>query len=65
MTRDDIQRVEDAYIAAVGRCKQIGFEWLELEEPHVLAPPVDQEGPRRVVRQTPGHQNQRNGVGGR
>ncbi|KAF9648496.1 FMN-linked oxidoreductase [Thelephora ganbajun] len=34
MTKEDIQRVEDAYIAAVERCKQIGFDFIEIHAAH-------------------------------
>jgi len=34
MTKDDIQRVEDAYIAAVERCKQAGFDFIEIHAAH-------------------------------
>jgi len=34
MTMDDIQRVEDAFIAAVERCKQIGFDFIEIHAAH-------------------------------
>ena len=34
MTKDDIQRVEDAFIAAVERSKQIGFDFIEIHAAH-------------------------------
>ena len=34
MTKDDIQRVEDAFIAAVERCKQAGFDFIEVHAAH-------------------------------
>jgi len=34
MTKEDIQRVEDAYIATVERCKQIGFDFIEIHAAH-------------------------------
>ena len=34
MTKDDIQRVEDAFIAAVERCKRIGFDFIEVHAAH-------------------------------
>ena len=34
MTEDDIQHVEDAYIAAVERCKQTGFDFIEIHAAH-------------------------------
>jgi 2,4-dienoyl-CoA reductase-like NADH-dependent reductase (Old Yellow Enzyme family) len=34
MTKGDIQRVEDAFIAAVERCKQIGFDFIEIHAAH-------------------------------
>jgi len=34
MTKGDIQRVEDAFIAAVERCKQIGFDFIEVHAAH-------------------------------
>ena len=34
MTKDDIQHVEDAFIAAVERCKQIGFDFIEVHAAH-------------------------------
>jgi len=34
ITKDDIQRVEDAWIAAVERCKQIGFDFIEIHAAH-------------------------------
>ena len=34
MTRKEIQRVEDAFIAAVERCKQIGFDFIEVHAAH-------------------------------
>ena len=34
MTKDDIQRVEDAFIATVERCKQIGFDFIEVHAAH-------------------------------
>ena len=34
MTEDDIQRVEDAWIAAVERCKKAGFDFIEIHAAH-------------------------------
>jgi len=34
MTKDDIQRVEDAWIAAVERCKKAGFDFIEIHAAH-------------------------------
>ena len=34
MTKDDIQRVEDAFITSVERCKQIGFDFIEIHAAH-------------------------------
>ena len=34
MTKDDIHRVEDAFIAAVERCKQVGFDFIEIHAAH-------------------------------
>lgn len=34
MTRDDIRRVQQEYIAAVTRARALGFEWLELHFAH-------------------------------
>jgi len=34
MTKDDIQRVEDAFIAAIERCKQVGFDFIEIHAAH-------------------------------
>jgi 2,4-dienoyl-CoA reductase-like NADH-dependent reductase (Old Yellow Enzyme family) len=34
MTKDDIQRVEDAFIAAVERCKKAGFDFIEVHGAH-------------------------------
>ena len=34
MTKEDIQRVEDAFIAAVERCKNIGFDFIEIHAAH-------------------------------
>jgi 2,4-dienoyl-CoA reductase-like NADH-dependent reductase (Old Yellow Enzyme family) len=34
MTKDDLQKVEDAFIAAIERCKQAGFDFIELHGAH-------------------------------
>ena len=34
MTKDEIQRVEDAFIAAVERCKEAGFDFIEVHAAH-------------------------------
>ncbi|KAJ7269332.1 NADH:flavin oxidoreductase 2 [Mycena haematopus] len=34
MTEQDLQYVEDAFVAAVERCKQIGFDFIELHAAH-------------------------------
>ena len=34
MTKEDIQRVEDAYIATVERCKKIGSDFIEIHAAH-------------------------------
>lgn len=34
MTEGDLQRVEDAFIAAVERCKRVGFDFIEIHAAH-------------------------------
>ncbi|TFY83786.1 hypothetical protein EWM64_g219 [Hericium alpestre] len=34
MTLDDLKRVEDAFVAAIGRCKEIGFDLIEIHGAH-------------------------------
>ncbi|KAF8871039.1 FMN-linked oxidoreductase [Mucidula mucida] len=34
MTVDDMSRVEDAYVAAIQRCKKIGFDFIEIHAAH-------------------------------
>ncbi|EJF66848.1 FMN-linked oxidoreductase [Dichomitus squalens LYAD-421 SS1] len=34
MTEEDLQRVEDAFVQAVERCKQVGFDFIEIHGAH-------------------------------
>jgi len=34
MTKDDLQRVEDAFVTAVERCKRVGFDFIEIHAAH-------------------------------
>lgn len=51
-TKEEILRVEDTYLAAVERCKEIGFDFIEVYTPHeyLLSPflSLDEHGNWRV-----------------
>ncbi|KAJ6621166.1 putative NADH:flavin oxidoreductase 2 [Mycena sp. CBHHK59/15] len=34
MTEEDMKHVEDAFVAAIGRCKQIGYDFIEIHGAH-------------------------------